>query len=170
MTMITPSYLGETIEYSSLHACRSTLEDPTPRQSPRGFGRADRRALRPNGTLCRQRLRRSRCRLRMPSDRHRRAWAASPSATTGPRAGLACPNCRKGAGFGMDYSTAQGSIGNALAPMAWRSALFRAQRGYSMRQFQRCARHQSYDSHPGRRDADLLARDPAISSGLPIER
>ena len=35
MTMITPSYLGETIEYSSLHACRSTLEDPTsgPRRS-----------------------------------------------------------------------------------------------------------------------------------------
>ena len=32
MTMITPSYLGETIEYSSLHACRSTLEDPTCRQ------------------------------------------------------------------------------------------------------------------------------------------
>ena len=31
MTMITPSYLGETIEYSSLHACRSTLEDPTHR-------------------------------------------------------------------------------------------------------------------------------------------
>ena len=31
MTMITPSYLGETIEYSSLHACRSTLEDPTQR-------------------------------------------------------------------------------------------------------------------------------------------
>lgn len=31
MTMITPSYLGETIEYSSLHACRSTLEDPTTR-------------------------------------------------------------------------------------------------------------------------------------------
>ena len=31
MTMITPSYLGETIEYSSLHACRSTLEDPTKR-------------------------------------------------------------------------------------------------------------------------------------------
>ena len=29
MTMITPSYLRETIEYSSLHACRSTLEDPT---------------------------------------------------------------------------------------------------------------------------------------------
>ena len=29
MTMITPIYLGETIEYSSLHACRSTLEDPT---------------------------------------------------------------------------------------------------------------------------------------------
>ena len=28
MTMITPSYLVETIEYSSLHACRSTLEDP----------------------------------------------------------------------------------------------------------------------------------------------
>ena len=35
MTMITPSYLGETIEYSSLHACRSTLEDPTPeRRNP----------------------------------------------------------------------------------------------------------------------------------------
>ena len=32
MTMITPSYLGETIEYSSLHACRSTLEDPMPRE------------------------------------------------------------------------------------------------------------------------------------------
>ena len=32
MTMITPSYLGETIEYSSLHACRSTLEDPTDQQ------------------------------------------------------------------------------------------------------------------------------------------
>ena len=36
MTMITPSYLGETIEYSSLHACRSTLEDPTPKTSPGG--------------------------------------------------------------------------------------------------------------------------------------
>ena len=34
MTMITPSYLGETIEYSSLHACRSTLEDPTKREGP----------------------------------------------------------------------------------------------------------------------------------------
>ena len=34
MTMITPSYLGETIEYSSLHACRSTLEDPTVASSP----------------------------------------------------------------------------------------------------------------------------------------
>ena len=34
MTMITPSYLGETIEYSSLHACRSTLEDPTPSLGP----------------------------------------------------------------------------------------------------------------------------------------
>ena len=33
MTMITPSYLGETIEYSSLHACRSTLEDPTLEES-----------------------------------------------------------------------------------------------------------------------------------------
>ena len=33
MTMITPSYLGETIEYSSLHACRSTLEDPTEPES-----------------------------------------------------------------------------------------------------------------------------------------
>ena len=36
MTMITPSYLGETIEYSSLHACRSTLEDPTPELRPSG--------------------------------------------------------------------------------------------------------------------------------------
>ena len=35
MTMITPSYLGETIEYSSLHACRSTLEDPTPQVDAR---------------------------------------------------------------------------------------------------------------------------------------
>ena len=34
MTMITPSYLGETIEYSSLHACRSTLEDPTSGADP----------------------------------------------------------------------------------------------------------------------------------------
>ena len=34
MTMITPSYLGETIEYSSLHACRSTLEDPTSWKMP----------------------------------------------------------------------------------------------------------------------------------------
>ena len=38
MTMITPSYLGETIEYSSLHACRSTLEDPTtPKIARPGF-------------------------------------------------------------------------------------------------------------------------------------
>ena len=37
MTMITPSYLGETIEYSSLHACRSTLEDPT--HDPRTWAR-----------------------------------------------------------------------------------------------------------------------------------
>ena len=35
MTMITPSYLGETIEYSSLHACRSTLEDPTMNSNPK---------------------------------------------------------------------------------------------------------------------------------------
>ena len=35
MTMITPSYLGETIEYSSLHACRSTLEDPTEKTYPK---------------------------------------------------------------------------------------------------------------------------------------
>ena len=35
MTMITPSYLGETIEYSSLHACRSTLEDPTAAKMPK---------------------------------------------------------------------------------------------------------------------------------------
>ena len=38
MTMITPSYLGETIEYSSLHACRSTLEDPTAEKGARGPG------------------------------------------------------------------------------------------------------------------------------------
>ena len=37
MTMITPSYLGETIEYSSLHACRSTLEDPTRAHSVLSF-------------------------------------------------------------------------------------------------------------------------------------
>jgi len=37
MTMITPSYLGETIEYSSLHACRSTLEDPTMENQSSGF-------------------------------------------------------------------------------------------------------------------------------------
>ena len=40
MTMITPSYLGETIEYSSLHACRSTLEDPTPKVPGDGTFRA----------------------------------------------------------------------------------------------------------------------------------
>ena len=44
MTMITPSYLGETIEYSSLHACRSTLEDPSP-ASP---GAVSRRGIREN--------------------------------------------------------------------------------------------------------------------------
>ena len=38
MTMITPSYLGETIEYSSLHACRSTLEDPTGKCAAIGSG------------------------------------------------------------------------------------------------------------------------------------
>ena len=43
MTMITPSYLGETIEYSSLHACRSTLEDPTPREALRLVQLLDRR-------------------------------------------------------------------------------------------------------------------------------
>ena len=39
MTMITPSYLGETIEYSSLHACRSTLEDPTKLLADRSLSR-----------------------------------------------------------------------------------------------------------------------------------
>ena len=39
MTMITPSYLGETIEYSSLHACRSTLEDPTESLTLKAFNR-----------------------------------------------------------------------------------------------------------------------------------
>ena len=39
MTMITPSYLGETIEYSSLHACRSTLEDPTIKADERMWGK-----------------------------------------------------------------------------------------------------------------------------------
>ena len=53
MTMITPSYLGETIEYSSLHACRSTLEDPTDisvlrnRFEPRCLGKVS--TLRPRG-------------------------------------------------------------------------------------------------------------------------
>ena len=41
MTMITPSYLGETIEYSSLHACRSTLEDPTGHQERGAAGDLD---------------------------------------------------------------------------------------------------------------------------------
>ena len=41
MTMITPSYLGETIEYSSLHACRSTLEDPTVADAMVAVGRED---------------------------------------------------------------------------------------------------------------------------------
>ena len=41
MTMITPSYLGETIEYSSLHACRSTLEDPTFQEALRKRGVTD---------------------------------------------------------------------------------------------------------------------------------
>ena len=40
MTMITPSYLGETIEYSSLHACRSTLEDPTGQDNRIHYGKA----------------------------------------------------------------------------------------------------------------------------------
>ena len=43
MTMITPSYLGETIEYSSLHACRSTLEDPTTTRPARAHGPDDAR-------------------------------------------------------------------------------------------------------------------------------
>ena len=43
MTMITPSYLGETIEYSSLHACRSTLEDPTFVGTPGNFTRTSNR-------------------------------------------------------------------------------------------------------------------------------
>ena len=48
MTMITPSYLGETIEYSSLHACRSTLEDPTAlRKRHAAFGRGSLTLLRP---------------------------------------------------------------------------------------------------------------------------
>ena len=42
MTMITPSYLGETIEYSSLHACRSTLEDPTVAEAKRLLNASDR--------------------------------------------------------------------------------------------------------------------------------
>ena len=41
MTMITPSYLGETIEYSSLHACRSTLEDPNPSLAMAYLGLSD---------------------------------------------------------------------------------------------------------------------------------
>ena len=45
MTMITPSYLGETIEYSSLHACRSTLEDPTHREYYTPDGKSLRKAF-----------------------------------------------------------------------------------------------------------------------------
>ena len=41
MTMITPSYLGESIEYSSLHACRSTLEDPTAALDLHGYTREE---------------------------------------------------------------------------------------------------------------------------------
>ena len=48
MTMITPSYLGETIEYSSLHACRSTLEDPTVFTMEGDFTSGQARALWPN--------------------------------------------------------------------------------------------------------------------------
>ena len=48
MTMITPSYLGETIEYSSLHACRSTLEDPT--SAPFAVRRANRGEVPSEGT------------------------------------------------------------------------------------------------------------------------
>ena len=62
MTMITPSYLGETIEYSSLHACRSTLEDPTsPSRAPR---------------------RRTRIRPPLP---HRHSWPSSSDARHGAR-------------------------------------------------------------------------------------
>ena len=63
MTMITPSYLGETIEYSSLHACRSTLEDPN--QLP------PRRAHR--------QLRRRPQRRKPVSSRHLRLWPAAPA-------------------------------------------------------------------------------------------
>ena len=47
MTMITPSYLGETIEYSSLHACRSTLEDPTLRMAFRQRPSSPQASVRP---------------------------------------------------------------------------------------------------------------------------
>ena len=66
MTMITPSYLGETIEYSSLHACRSTLEDPTipPRFSWRSalldLSRQDRTSRRNRKKRLNQRNKRSR--------------------------------------------------------------------------------------------------------------
>ena len=50
MTMITPSYLGETIEYSSLHACRSTLEDPKTSTAQKSSQTTDRAsALSENG-------------------------------------------------------------------------------------------------------------------------
>ena len=55
MTMITPSYLGETIEYSSLHACRSTLEDPTSVQKKRRTMIATRTALPKQGKSARAR-------------------------------------------------------------------------------------------------------------------
>ena len=52
MTMITPSYLGETIEYSSLHACRSTLEDPTYLANYQRRCRHDRIQIKANQKLC----------------------------------------------------------------------------------------------------------------------
>ena len=51
MTMITPSYLGETIEYSSLHACRSTLEDPTAAPAVSAAGQAPGQAPAPSLSL-----------------------------------------------------------------------------------------------------------------------
>ena len=57
MTMITPSYLGETIEYSSLHACRSTLEDPTHRAARERCQSHFRRALLQRGKIGGARLR-----------------------------------------------------------------------------------------------------------------
>ena len=79
MTMITPSYLGETIEYSSLHACRSTLEDPTggwPAQLRDRQSLVDRDSLLANLSVA------TRVVPRVAQARLLRTWAGFVNATT----------------------------------------------------------------------------------------